>query len=803
MIETDIGPMALDSSGAPVGVSKVDADSAYPAIGKLLKQVIETSDQDAWADIKSRIDYIYHNLDKALTALDQTEGFVQKIRDRLKIGQKLLFKPNLVCVENINPYTLLPFPGSYANTEWPFAAAVMRWFHDRAGISYYQMSVGEAAAQAATRASQYTCIKKTGRPVTTEAAYEGRSDDFYGGWGFYFARRYLAETSDPGLQDDPMQGLEESMAGTYIAPGDAVDRLMLYDLNRISDDPSKGREVPVPDGENFTSIVLHKVLVGGAPDDPADRQKYPGCVLINLPKLKVHSQAMFTNAIKNLGIGLYPMQAIKSDNTCWEYATPCTDIPAIKAKIPHQVWVPRMNMQTLTPEKNARGDYLVEKTGGLTATMIDIIRAVIHQDISMMHIVDAIEAVNRDHQGTGLGVAVPEGLMVAGLDAVAVDLFCARYMFSNVGLKEARSADLDDGFGGRFPQAVPVARYNAPSIVTDTGYDSPLARDLCLKKSEHMGLGRCDYHVVGWDATTQCPLASVLGRLGRIKDGRFEDIHTRTLYWDIYKMPWDLQKTFFSYLEAAGGLEDQNYKSAFLKAFDETGDGTVSYEEYGKKGVHGPALFLGGLFISLKGVADESEMYRSYFAMITAPLRGTDPQWNEGGHDFNREFFLGSVSVVSWMMSQTDREIPDTRHPDLFWGKGCWPSFSQARDQYLHQVIYGWKFPHRIGIFSLLGSAFAYADYRQNDSRFIGRLFGAPNAKALDVYLKALEDGEVAPLDFTLYVPPGYGARGKIAHVKETDDPAKIFTAEFDQGKVKWPDARGTKTNNMCLSTKS
>lgn len=808
MFMSDIGPVAPDQSGAVVGVSRLDPAKSYPAIGGLLKEVIASSDQTAWAQIKSRIDYMYLNLDKVLSVLDQSEGFVQKIKARVQLGQKLLFKPNGISVEIINPHNLLPFPGSFANTEWAFVAAVMRWFHDKAGISYYQMMLGEAATQVTTRAAQYTIIKKSGRPVTTEAAYEGRSDDFYGGWGFYFVRRYLsdvlpsaspnastdasAETSGPCLQEDPMRGLEESMAGIYIAPGDARDKLMVYDLNKISDDPSKGREVAVPNGENFTSIILHKVIVGGDPSDPADCKKYPGCVLINLPKLKIHTQALLTNAIKNLGIGLYPMQAIRSNHSCWEYATPCSDIPAIKSKIPHQVWVPKLDMQTLTPQKNAQGDYIVEKTGGLTATMLDIIQAVVHQDIFMLHIVDAIEAVNRDHQGTGLGIAVAEGLIVAGCDAVAVDLFCARYMFSNVGLKEAHALDLDDGFGGRFPQAVPVPRYENASIVTDTGYDCPLVRDRCLKKAEQQGLGHSEYHVIGWDATADQPLASVNGRLGRLDGEHFKDIHTQSLFWDMYKMPWDLQKTFFAYLETIDQLEGQNHKERFLRAFDETGDKTVTYEEYGKKGMHGPTLYLGALYMSLRGVADESEMYRSFYALIATPLRGAHPQWNNEGHDFSREFFFGSVAVVAWMMSQFAHDFPDKYCPGLSWGNGRWPSFAQAMDQYLHQIIYGWKFPHQIGVFSLYGSAFAFADCRQNNRRFIGKLFGTPNGKAPDAYLKAVANKEVPPLDFTLFVPAGYGANGNLPHIKETSDPAKIFTAEFEQGRVRWPDAKGT-----------
>ena len=97
-----------------------------------------------------------------------------------------------------------------------------------------------------------------GKSITPEAAIEGKAGNFYCGWGFYFARKYLAESLGPDRMDDPMKGYEESVAGTYIPPGHVSDKLMVYDLNRIFDDPSKGREVAVPDGVNFKSITLHK-----------------------------------------------------------------------------------------------------------------------------------------------------------------------------------------------------------------------------------------------------------------------------------------------------------------------------------------------------------------------------------------------------------------------------------------------------------------------------------------------------------------------------------------------------------------
>ena len=118
--------------------------------------------------------------------------------------------------------------------------------------------------------------------------------------------------------------------------------------------------------------------------------------------------------------------------------------------------------------------------------MIDVIKAVKDQDIFMMHVVDGIETINVDHQGLGLGVRTPEGMVFAGLDPVATDLLCARYMFSNVSLEEAQKANIEDGNGGRFPQAVPIPVLEGNNIVTKAGFDCPLSR-VALNKRKKEG----------------------------------------------------------------------------------------------------------------------------------------------------------------------------------------------------------------------------------------------------------------------------------------------------------------------------
>lgn len=374
------------------------------------------------------------------------------MKSRLNRGQKLLFKPNLVNPFCIETGTFAPGMRSTACTEWPFIAALMRWFHDDLDVSYYRMCIGEAATLLPVVPKIFTHFNPDKKTITPEAVIEGRSGNFYGGWGFFFARKYLAESMEPGGAENPMNGYEESADGAYLAPGLVKDRLMVYDLNRISDDPSKGRSIPVPGGVNFTSITLHKAIVGGSPDDPGDRAAYPGSILVNVPKFKVHAIALFTNVIKNLGIGLYPMQHASSGGSRWDYSNPQGSVPGMKGMLPHNVWTSYINEKTFLPDRDEAGNAIVRKTGGITATMIDIIRAVQSQDIFMIHVVDGVEAINLDHQGILPGVKEPEGMVFAGLDPVAVDLLCARYMFSNVPIKDALQQPLEDGNGGRFPQ---------------------------------------------------------------------------------------------------------------------------------------------------------------------------------------------------------------------------------------------------------------------------------------------------------------------------------------------------------------
>lgn len=787
MVDSPIGRQPLDSSGSPVGVVRMDVEKSYLNIGSLLQEYINESKEAAWEAIKKKIDYTYEGLNFALAPLEVETGFGQEIKLRLAKGQKLLIKPNLVNIQNIDPQTHGPDVGSTACTEWSFIAALMRWFHEKIGVSYYQMTIGEAATLMPASAGHYSMLNADDKPITAEAVIEGRSGNFYGGWGFYFARKYLSESLKQGATEDPMRGYEESIMGTYIPPGLAKDRLMVYDLNRLFDDYGKGREIPVKDGVNYKSVTLHKAIVGGNPDDPDDRKAYPGCILINVPKFKVHAIAILTNVIKNLGIGLYPMQFSKSGDYAWDYSTPHTRIPGIKAGIPHQVWVSEIDQNTGVPKQDQNGSYIVKKTGGLTATMIDIIRAVIDQDIFMIHVVDGIEAINLDHQGIGIGKKCPEGIVFAGLDPVATDLLSARYMFSNVPLKDAIAAGIDDGSGGHFPQIVPTAVIDGKNIVTGLDFDCCLSRDRSFGTAEKRGLGQRKYYVVGHDVVSDSLMVSIHGHLGAVRANVFTDVITNNLYFDVFKFPWDLQKTAFSYFDAVDTLTGSSLKKEFLGAFDEDGDGVITYEEYGKKGIWGLALNHGGEYVSLIG-SDPLGYLKGLFYQQTTTARLSNPLLNPKRHDLFKEFYYGLACVAALQITQVDTEMPDPFLPGLTFGKGKWPSFHLASYFFAATGLYGKEFPIKLGFPSLYGAVLFYADLSRNGGHYAGKSRRKPDPEGITRYVSDVAGGKVKPLDFTLYVPHGFESVNGIPlpNVEATADPAKVYTASFSGGKEIW-----------------
>jgi hypothetical protein len=203
-VESSIGKIRLDNSGSPIGAARMDPAEAYGAIPMLLKEYIDSGSEKTWDEIRRRIDNIYQAVSASLEALDAETSFSKDAKIFVKAGKKLFFKPNLVMLPSMDPQTHDPVLTGTC-LPWEFLAVVMRWFHDQSGISYHQMAVGEAGTF--TSVTAYNMSKLWGgKPVTTQAVMEGKRGDKYGGWGFYFARKYLAESHDHKHSDNPMNG---------------------------------------------------------------------------------------------------------------------------------------------------------------------------------------------------------------------------------------------------------------------------------------------------------------------------------------------------------------------------------------------------------------------------------------------------------------------------------------------------------------------------------------------------------------------------------------------------------------------
>ncbi|MBZ2165463.1 DUF362 domain-containing protein [Methanobacterium spitsbergense] len=787
-IDSELGKKNTDSKGSPVCAARMDPSKAYAEIPQLLQKVINDDDPEAWAAIVEKIDYIYAHIDHSLICLDMETGFIKEVKFLTESGKKLLFKPNLVGPQVIEPNTHGEDLGAPICTDWSVIAALMRWFHDKLAINYHQMSLGEASTSSLILESIFSDI--AGKKITSEAVFEGRSGDFNGGWGFYFVRKYLGEHHQSSHTDDPMKGYEDSIAGRYITPGKASDRLMVYDLNKLDHDSSRGRTVPVPEGENYKEITIHKVIIGGHPANSEDMKDYPGSILINVPKLKIHAQDLITNAIKNLGIGLYPTQCHSGtcDKNTWKYALPSTEMPSYKAKLPHMPWVVEMDDETNLPVKDENGKYLTTKTAGMPGTQADIIKAVQAQNVFMVHVSDSINMINLNHNAEGIAVRIPEGYIFSSLDCIAMDILCSRYCFKTVPMSEGLELKRKNNWNTEFVHHVPVAKIEGKNIITTEGLDSPLFRYNLYQYAEKRGLGQQQYYVTGWDSINSTPMASLSGHLGRIENNKFIEMMTNTMYYNPSCMLWDMQKTIMSYAEAHDTLTGSSIVNEFMEGFDENGDGIIDYDENGKKGFWTPGFSMLSHALDIQITQDYGEQKGSFYQTANFVLKHTDKNWSPQGHDFAKEFMLISIATLAFEMSKSEITNEDPFVPGMSWGNGMWPSWQLARWVLLSNSIYGAQSTDKISNNSLFGTAFSYADKTRNNGAYTGSvdpMISSPDA--VNAYFEAVSKGDDS-LDFTLYVPLGLGSLDdkNIPNVKETNDPNKIFTASFNNGQEIW-----------------
>lgn len=788
LVDSEIGKKRTDSQGSPVCGARMDASQAYDGIPELLQKVINEDNNAAWAAIVKKIDYIYDHIDYSLVSLDRETDFIAEVQSQIQSGKKLLFKPNLVGPQGIDPDTHGEDLGAPVCTDWSVIAALMRWFHDKLSIDYHQMALGEASTAASICEMIYS--NKAEKTITSEAVFEGRCGDFYGGWGFYFVRKYLKEHHHPSHTDDPINGYEDSISGRYFAPGEADDRLMIYDLNKL-EDPSRGRTVSVPGGENYSKITLHKVIIGGDPQNVDDLKDYPGCVLVNVPKLKIHAQDLITNAIKNLGIGLYPTRCPSSTgrgNNSWEYAMPLSANPSFKGKLPHMPWVVEIDEDTNLPKRDKNGAYLTKKTAGMPGTQADVIQAVQGQGVFMLHVSDSINMINLNHNPEGIAVRIPEGYIWSSLDCVALDLLCARYCFKTVPMSEGMKLKKENGWITEFVHHVPMAKIEGKNIITVEGLDSPLFRYNLYRYAENRGVGQQQYYVMGWDGTTSTPLVSMAGHLGRIENTKFIELMTKTMYYNPSCMLWDMQKTILSYAEAHDTLTGSSILKEFMDGFDENGDGIIDYDEFGKKGIYTPGFSIMSYALDIQMTDDYGTLKGPFYKNVNFALKHTNENWNPQGHNFAQEYLLIWIATLAYEMSKSETVSEDPFVPGMSWGKEMWPSWQLVKQTMLFDSIYGAQSPDQVSFGSLYGMAFSYADKTGNKGAYTGnvdQMISDPHA--INAYFEAISNGADL-LDFILYVPTGFGSMGnvKIPNVEETDDHNKIFTAHFNQDKEIW-----------------
>ncbi len=699
--------------GSLIGAVRVKPQSSYVGVPELLEKYIKEKDETAWGEIKEKIDYTYGALGHALWPVLRKDNYKDKILAEIKAGKKLFFKVNLInprVLELVGDGTPGTTTGVVACLDWALVAALMRFFHDELRIRYYQMAVGDAG----TWMPAYSAFLKCTPEALVEGTPYGADAGYWAGWPFYFVRKYLSETTKQhNSKDDSQIGYLDSIKGTYVTPGQATiqGKLMVYDLNN-AEWFDRGRRVPVPDGgdNHKEGIVIHKAIVG----DPDDPDNYPGCVLVNPTILKVHSATILSAAMKNLGMGVWPMRAGHDDDPDtydWMYSYPPDYPPGIKGGVPgweekgtwkghgvfHQRWyVVKANDEGM-PLKITDIPNM-----GVDGSIVDMNLAIKGQVPYVLHVIDGVKVVDIAHTGIGGGVAREEGLVLASEDPVALDLLCARYMFKNV--------PRDPNSPHKFERTVPLPRYDEASgaIVTDSGVDERVSRATLFDYAARRGLGKLSYYVKGRDETTtlSSPLVSKDGHFGKIEDGKLAEIMTDHLYFHMGGSLWDLQPGVLAYARATDQLSGSSYYEEFM-ALDENGNGIIDDSEKGKNGVAGCSLAVWSIEVNLmgKGEANHATFFRN-----SRWLKYADPAWNVGKVDSTRGIMTTACFAVALGLA-TDKE---NEGQDPFFGipygavNGMpkWPSLQFARYNFEMFFIYNVMYPNAVEYSKKTGKGF-------------------------------------------------------------------------------------------------
>lgn len=354
-------------------------------------------------------------------------------------------------------------------------------------------------------------------------------------------------------------------------------------------------------------------------------------------------------------------------------------------------------------------------------------------------------------------------------------------------MAEARRLKEENGWPTEFVRHVPVAKVEGPNIVTGEGLDSPLFRYDLYRYAEDRGVGRQAYAVTGWDAVTGTPLASLDGHLGRVENGQFTELLTQTMYYNPLTFLHDMQATVLSYAKASDELNGTDFYRELMETFDENGDGVIDYDEKGRGGLDTAQFATLGRTLHMQATEPYGAL-KGPFLENAFYIKNADPKLNAGGHDFARGMALVTKATIAFALSRSETVTPDPFFPGMSFGKGRWPSLKTVEHLKTLGGLYGPGAPGEIGLGSLYGQAFLYADKTLNGGGYTGSTEQLQNAPGcIGRYFEAVAGG-AKPLDFTLYVPKGYGSPGTqaIPNVQETDDPGKVFTASFGGGKEVW-----------------
>jgi len=424
----------------------------------------------------------------------------------------------------------------------------------------------------------------------------------------------------------------------------------------------------------------------------------------------------------------------------------------------------------------------------MEATIADGINAVRGQKVMMLHIGDGIECTNIYHSGM-TGQIIPEGLVFASNDPVAMDNCAAHYLFNMVPMKDTTKIQQQWGIKSEVIQKTPYAKPDGKNIVTTEGYDSCYSRYHALKHCEERGIGKLDFYVTGKDLWQGGGLSSVNGHLGRVEKDQFTDLVTTTAYHASGKPLLDFQAGLMSYLEFNDKLTGASYKQQLLKHQDENGDGVIDYLEGGKN-AGGMAGFAYNQVL-MSSQADPLQALKLRYLLGMIPIKWIKKEWNTEGLETGEKGMVGQAVAQAYRMSQAKAESPDPLYPGRVWGNGKWPSIQYVLELMKYARVYGPMFPGRIDInIAPYGLAFAYADAKWNGGKYYNLQARQKGEDIIGKYIQAVAGGE-KPLPFTVYVPKGYGSYNgqQIPNIEETDKPELIFTANF-AGKEYWNDIK-------------